>query len=191
MTFLNRTKYGFRIKIMLNRKTFLLILLAGIIVFISNVKGQQQTERQEWKSIRILHTTRLQVEKQFGAPTDDREFKFQSLYKQKDYNLLVYYNKRCTSSEDINNYDVPPDTVKYLIVYLKKPMLLSAFNIDIKNLDITKFEKTMEPQGRYLNDIDENVTYRLSDNDETSVISIDYRPKKEDYKLNCAKRFNN
>ncbi len=174
---------------MLNRKLFLLILFAGIIVFSSNVKGQQQTKGQEWKSIKILRTTRSEVEKQFGEPTDDREFKFQSLYEQKDYNLLVYYNKGCTDSTDVDNYDVPAETVKNLIVYLKEPMSLSAFNIDIKNLDTTKFEKYWGHQSASLEEIDEGITYRLSAaSDEASVISISYRPKKKEQIKLCKER---
>ena len=174
---------------MWSRKLFYLILLIGLVGININLMAQKEAKEQEWKSIHILYTTRSEVEKRFGEPTKGREFKFQSLYEQKDYNLLVYYTQGCTSNEDVDNYNVPPDTVKYLIVYLKKPISLSAFNIDITKIDTTKFEKTVSPQVRYLTDIDENVIYRLSGNDETSVISIDYRPKKEDYyRLACSKQ---
>lgn len=169
---------------MLNRKLFLLILLAGIIVLNGSAEGQQQTKGQEWKNITIFHTTRLEVEKQFGKPSfieNQGKDKFVQLYKTEHYNLVVHYARGCKNNGK-SDYSIQPDSVIYLIIYLRKARPVSEFNIDEK-----KFEKTTFPPNNFFDSVDEGLTYELS-GDGKSVISITYRPKKEQYELACRLR---
>lgn len=165
---------------MVNRNFFRLILLIGLIVLSIEIKAQKEAKEQEWKSIAVLQTTRAEVEKQFGKSAKGWE-KGMVLYELEHYNLLVLYSKGCTGKND-EDYNVPLDTVTHFTVYLKKEIPLSIINIDKM-----KFEKTVLPPNFSLSSMDEGVTYRISA-DEMWLISIDYYPKKEQYKFKCQKR---
>lgn len=163
---------------MCRRKSFYLFLL--LLVFSISVNAQKIAEAQEWKSIVTLKTTRAELENRFGT-SGEGWGKGAMLYELEDFNLLVIYSNGCTGDKNAD-YDVPPDTVLIYTVYLKEKMPLSAMNIDR-----TKFKKTVYPPGVYLENEDQGVTYRIS-NDEHWIIKISYRPKKADYKLVCQKK---
>jgi hypothetical protein len=154
----------------------------GLFAISIKVKAQEQIKGQEWKSIVTLRTTRDEVEKRFGKPDESDDSGPVKLYKLENYNLLVNYAHGCNNTEK-SDYNVPQNTVTHFTVYLKfgKKIPLTALNIDK-----TKFEKTVLPSETYLSNNDEGVSYRISE-DEVWVISIDFYPKKEDYKLNCSK----
>ena len=159
---------------------YLLTISVGLILFCENINAQKESAQREWESISVLHSTCADVEKQFGKPTESSfTTKTTGFYELKNFNLLIVYSGKPCS--DDNDYQIPVDTVRYFTVSLAPNNKISLSAV-IRNKD--DFEKTIYPPFIYYDSKIKGVVFEVFPENKL-IRSIEYRPKKEDYKLQC------
>ena len=138
---------------------------------------------KEWRGIIPLHSTRADVRKLLGQPLPISS-KFSDSYDVAEGRAhFMYVRQRCEQGlpADWGNWDVPPETVANITIYLAKEMPLKELNIP----DIEKYEwYTDDTLTTYYHDKKEGVQYSARDG---MVRSITYGPREKDRHLLCKK----
>jgi hypothetical protein len=150
------------------KRIALLILFLILIIEV----GYGQNDNESWRKIIPLKSTRKDVEKLLGSPSD----KQLATYKTEDANIEVNYSKeRCKD----NGWNVPADTVLSYRVYSRKILSINTINIDL-----SKLFQTVDHSGNvYYTDIKNGIQYFA---DPRMFLNyIRYTPSENDNKLRC------
>jgi hypothetical protein len=106
-----------------------------------------------WRSIVPLHSTRADVERLLGKPTNGMS------YDLEDERVEIFYvEKPCESTGPLPGFNVPTGTVSQIIVSYKKQKRKSDLN-----LDESRFSKTKESDTdwQYYSSHEEGVLYTI------------------------------
>jgi hypothetical protein len=132
------------------------------------------------KGIVLFKSTRADVEKALGAPTESCNLTCD--YKTEVETIFVRYSDERCKSGDSNAFDVPRSTVITVKVYPTKNPSLRDLKLDSKN-----FTKTNDPElaghSIYTN-MELGVTYEVSDKE--MILSVEwFGSAKEIKRLQC------
>lgn len=162
--------------------------LLSILLLVLISSGSAFAQPPEWytsfSKIKIFETTRADVERAFRSPKIvDEQNGGAGLsvdYALKGGRLSVTYSMgKCTENNKFD-YNQPKDTVTEIEVYLRRPLSLSRFG-----LDLTKFEMVE------ISDVVGLFTYISKDGgveisgSRTELHGIRYRPSDEQEALSC------
>ena len=132
--------------------------ILSLIVWLGLLIGNCQTS-PAWKGIAIFKSTRADVERLLGKPTESCKAACQ--YETEAEGIFVRYSDERCKPGDANALDIPQDTVVSITVYLKiKPKLRDL------NLDLSKFTKTKDPElmGHLIyTNTESGITYEVSE----------------------------
>jgi hypothetical protein len=146
-------------------------IIIAICVILSTVS---LSIAQGWRGIEPLHSTRADVERLIGRPTESNGI----TYHLKDEVVnIVYSTGNCAKGAD---WRAQPGTVLGITIYPQKKLRLGELGLDLK-----KFEKFINPMGdrvAYTNK-NEGFTVEVDLNDE--IISTQYFPASKDEYLRC------
>jgi hypothetical protein len=152
--------------------TYLLLLLTGTAL----------SQTVEWKGITLLHSTRVDVEKLFGASIN----KEIDLYDTPDERITVMYSGGTCKNSKKNYWNVPVDTVVWMLVSPKKELNASV----LKNKLNQTFEKYKEMEMSnifiyYNSDFSIKFQTKLLDNGIEDVDFIAFSPGKSGENFRC------
>ena len=157
-------------------KSISLILSCFCIILCTVLRA----EAQGWQGILPLHTTRVDVERLLGPPTEQIG-KFSVIYKLQNEVVVIDY----ASGRPCNNlggWQVPRDTVITITVSPKIKLQLSQLNIEE-----SEYKRTVNI------DRPESIKYTNEDKGESidvyqgDVTSINYFPAAKDNQLRCPR----
>ena len=156
-------------------------IIAGICTLLAMVALAQA---KGWRGLVPLHSTRVDVERLLGAPTESRGVA--ATYNTKDERVLVFYATGNCKERASNDWNVPRDTVVSITVHPNAKLLVN----DLK-LDKRKYERVADyhVQGivYYFNKEDGvRISARLLEKEGEDVDSITYEPTPEDSSLRCS-----
>jgi hypothetical protein len=116
----------------LERTLFLAILLVSTLDCFA--------QKPEWfkslESVRLLQSTRLEIENTFGAPANPT-YVYDRIYKLREGKLSIEYSQGLCSEAKVKGWDVPALTVTRLFFFPRVPISLE----DLK-MDFTDFQKS-------------------------------------------------
>ena len=134
---------------------------------------------KEWRGIIPLHSTRADVLRILGKPTLDDH-----IYDVDEGRANIMYARQRFEQGlpgDWGNWNVPPDTVIHITIYLKKGIPLA----DLKIPDIEKYIWYEDDSGAtYYRLKKEGIEYQVQ---EGKVTGITYGPTEKDKGLLCKK----
>lgn len=136
---------------------------------------------QGWKGIAPLHSSRADVERLLGPPSNPCTNLCS--YETKSEVVLIRYSGVPCSNNDDNRWRVPANTVISLTVNLEQRPRFSSLKLNRK-----KFTKTKDPELHgYTSYASEELGVDYSVNAEGRVYSINWFPTlKDDNALKCA-----
>ena len=140
----------------------------------------------EWHGLVPLTSTRTDVEKVLGSPTDARL----NLYETKDEKVTIFYSRGKCSENKISVWNIPSDTVIRIIVSPKEEYEVSNL---VEKLNIS-FKKAPDPEIRgiftYVNE-DSSIQFqtKVSKGIE-DVLFVVYGPRQTDSALRCSRLTN-
>lgn len=140
-------------------------------------------QRNSWRGIRPLHSTRDDVEKSLGKP--QRQTLNQAyLYVTKEEKIEILYSEGPCSVSEVGKWDVPANTVLRMTIYPQGTLLLGDLN-----LDETKYRKGPDPNipNRFflINRGDGVMIQTQERNGYEQVMSIEYSRASDDMRLLC------
>ena len=146
-----------------------LVLVAALVLNIS------ASQKQGWRGIVPLHSTRSDVEHIFGAPTNECN----CIYRSPDATIHVEYaNDRCVGV--IPGWNVPPDTVLRFTV---RPTVRRPFS-ELK-LETAKYTVRRDDTfTTYYANRSDGVEYAVSS--DGMIDSVSYIPSSRDGNLRCS-----
>jgi len=147
-----------------------LLLACTLLISLANT-----SLAKDWRGIIPLHSSKADVIRLLGQPSDDENSHDTSNGKV----IVLYSRKPCDRLFGIERWAVPADTVLQITVALKGLVLLKDLHLDLSKY---KLEPADHGQGSYRND-DEGVSYNLWMGN--LVSSITYGPAKRDAHLLC------
>jgi hypothetical protein len=155
------------------RSVATIILVAVIAVGSANGKG--------WRGIVPLHSTRADVERLLGPPTEETS-KYSVFYRTPNETVTIRYAEGlpCGIGEKYSQWRVPRNTVEGILVTLMTPVSLSQLGIDE-----SKYKKKSgghRPQDIYYIGEQEGESIRVFAGE---VQDIDYFPAASDDSLAC------
>jgi len=121
--------------------------------------GMHSASVDGWKGIVPLHSTRADVERLLGPPTE--ACKEACEYDTKSEGVFVRYSSERCSKDNTNGWNVPPDTVLSLSVNMTMKPKLSDLKLNLK-----KFTKTKDPELHgytHFENEEDGVSYAVSD----------------------------
>jgi hypothetical protein len=134
-----------------------------------------------WRGLVPLHSTRADVERQLGPPTEVLS-KYSTFHRTANETVIVGYanGAQCGIGEKYSKWRVPANTVETILV-----TPIKAFPVSQLSIDRTKFEKRSgghRPEDVYfINDQDgETIRVYLDD-----VMSMSFYPGRIDAHLGC------
>jgi len=160
----------------------IIFLLAVVLIVMSSPQG--------YRGIVPLESTRKDVEKLFGKPTD----KYRGLYYFRDEIVSFEYSKQgCTSPSRVEGWPIPPvegwnvspDTVLFVRVNLRKQLPLRSLGIDLKTFKKVRGDTDVPSHFKYV-DEDAGRTIDLNgDGDSETVRGYIYSPAAKYDHLRC------
>jgi hypothetical protein len=150
-----------------------IVFSAMLFCYVSSMQG--------WKGIAPLHSSRADVERALGAPSDS--CKDLCRYETKSEVVFVRYSgEPCTNNDD-NRWRVPANTVISVTVNLENRLKFSSLKLNRK-----KFSKTNDPElHRYSSYTSADLGVEYSVDSNGRVYSIDWFPTAKDEKaLLCS-----
>lgn len=138
-------------------------------------------QAKDWKGIVPLHTTRADVERLIGLPSESNSSV--ANYDFEDAKVTIRYTIRgCVGG---NEWDVPIQTVISIVVHPKsRPRFMEM------HLDLTKFKREAHPRSTsivYFINKEDGMSVETAPNEET-VESISYMATARDTTLRCPAR---
>ena len=159
------------------------LMSAAICCLMSWLPVSGSLPAKEWRGITPLHSTRANVRKLLGQPLP-MSSKFTDSYDVEEGRVhFMYVRQRCEQGlpADWGNWDVPPETVANIEIYLSKEVPLKELNIP----DIEKYKwYTDDTLTTYYHNKEEGVEYSVRDG---MVHRITYGPRGRDKYLLCKK----
>jgi hypothetical protein len=152
------------------------------LFLISALATAANAEAKSWRGIVPLHTSRAEVEKLLGPPTE-RQSDYSVLYRTETETVIISYARGlpCGIGEKYSQWRVPPDTVESINITPNRGSPLSRLNIDE-----SKYKKSSGGHRRedihYVNEQDgESLIVFMGE-----VMSITYSPAASDEGLRCV-----
>ncbi len=152
----------------------LTITLIAVLVFIGTAESVKRMSSEDWKGIRPLKSTRVEVEKMLGFPLE--QDCYDCTYKSETERVTVSYS-RGPCKEGGRGWDVPKDTVISFTLYpeLEENVDRTAFDSE-QIFDISRETFVLQNRG---------IAYTL-DEITQAVKRISYLPKESDNDLRCS-----
>lgn len=153
------------------------------ILFVLNLGALAQ--KPEWlknlESIRLLESTRLEIENTFGPPTNP-SYKYHSVYKLGEGRLSIEYSQGRCNEAKVKGWDVPELTVTRLFFFPRVSIRLE----DLK-MDFNGFQKSgpRDVPGAYGYGNDE-LGIDIDVNRKGEIEAIEFFPSKKYDKLRCG-----
>lgn len=156
------------------------ITVVSFVVGLLILLGGNSARAQGWRSIVPLHSTRADVERLLGPPTESSG-KFSVWYKLTDESVNIRYSEGlpCGIGEKYSQWRVPENTVVSVYVTLR-PVPLSHLGIDT-----TKYKKRSGghlPEDIYYISGEDGMSIRVLQGE---VQDINYYPASADVALAC------
>ena len=136
----------------------------------------------KWKQIRVMHSTRTDVEKLMG-PAKYRGFS--TWYKLDDGVLHLEYYPYTSCTQTGADLKVRQWTVVEITFEPDNPVKLAELNLDLKKFRTLKESPHVPDLISYLNE-EEGVDYTIDSNDDT-LNNVRYFPGKKYDRLRCKK----
>jgi hypothetical protein len=139
-------------------------------------------EAKGWRGIVPLHSTRADVERLLGPPTEKLS-DYSVLYRTGTETVIINYARGlpCGIGEKYGQWRVPRDTVESILITPKMGSPLSKLSIDESNYK--KSSGGHRPQDIYFTNERDGESLRVFMND---VMEITYSPAASDEHLRCA-----
>jgi hypothetical protein len=153
-----------------------------LIFLIAALATTPTVEAKGWRGIVPLHTTRAEVEKILGPPTEQQS-EYSVLYRTADESVIIGYTRGlpCGIGEKYSQWRVPRDTVHSILITPNMGSPLSKLSIDE-----SKYKKRRGADRAediyYINDEDGEIL-RVFQND---VMEITYSAAASDEPLRCT-----
>jgi hypothetical protein len=157
--------------------------MAPLIFFLfSTLLTVSGAEPKGWRGIVPLHSTRAEVERLLGPPTE-KQTEYSVLYRTENETLIIKYANGlpCGIGEKSSQWRVPSDTVESIYITPNMGSPLSQLTIDE-----SKYEKRKEghrPEDIYYINQENGETLRVFQN---QVMDITYSAAASDEHLRCA-----
>jgi hypothetical protein len=157
--------------------------IASLIVFLfSTLLAVPGAEAKGWRGIVPLHSTRADVERSLGPPTEQRT-EYSVLYRTENETLIISYARGlpCGVGEKYSQWRVPRGTVESIFITPNMGSPLSKLKIDE-----SKYKKNSggdRPEDIYYTNDEEGESLRVFMNE---VMDITYSPAASDAHLRCA-----
>lgn len=141
------------------------------------------TDTNMWRGIRPLVSTRAQVERLLGAPTDSLEQTF--MYENGSDKINVLYSRAVCEQTEAGRWNVPKDTVLKVKVIPQRILLIRALKFDR-----SKYQRIREahPENwvHYIN-LDQGITIDAEiRGGREEVMSLVYEPSSRQKSIRCA-----
>jgi hypothetical protein len=157
--------------------------MAPLIIFLfSMLLAVPGAEPKGWRGIVPLHSTRAEVEKLLGPPTE-QQTEFSVVYRTENETVIIYYARGlpCGIGEKYSQWRVPAGTVESIFITPNMSSPLSKLTIDE-----SKYKKKSGGHRAedvyYINEQD-GETIRVFNNE---VMDITYSPAAGDEHLRCV-----
>ena len=157
--------------------------MAPLIFFLfSTLLTVPGAEAKGWRGIVPLHTTRAEVERLLGPPTE-QQTEYSVVYRTENETVIIYYARGlpCGIGEKYGQWRVPRDTVESIFITPNMGSPLSKLTIDE-----SKYKKSSGGHRAediyYVNEQD-GESLRVFQNE---VMDITYSPAASDENLRCA-----
>ncbi len=155
---------------------FILLLLSTLLVV-------PRVEAKGWRGIVPLHSTRADVERLLGPPTEKLS-EYSVLYRTETETLMINYARGlpCGIGEKYSEWRIPRDTVASIQITPNMGSPLSKLSIDE-----SKYRKSSgghRPEDIYYINDQDGETLRVFMNE---VMEITYSPAASDEHLRCAR----
>lgn len=156
----------------------LVLTFAGILA----QGGGAAEQAPKWKQIRLMESTRTDVEKLMG-PAKYRGYS--TWYKVEDGVLHIEYYPYTSCTQTGADLRVPQWTVVEITFEPDNPVKLADLNLDLKKFRLVKESPDVPDLLSYLNEED-GVDYTFDTNDDT-LNNVRYFPGKRYDRLRCKK----
>jgi hypothetical protein len=152
------------------------------LFLISTLATAANAEAKGWRGIVPLHTSRAEVEKLLGPPTE-RQSDYSVLYRTETETVIINYARGlpCGIGEKYSQWRVPRETVESIYITPNRGSPLSRLNIDESTYK--KSSGGHRPEDiYYVNEqVGESLTVFMGE-----VTSITYSPAASDEGLRCV-----
>lgn len=153
-----------------------------ILFLFSTLLSVPSAEAKGWRGIVPLHSTRADVERLLGPPTE-RHSEYSVLYRTENETLIISYARGlpCGVGEKFSQWRVPRDTVESIFITPNMGSPLSQLSIDE-----SKFKKKSggdRPEDIYYINDEDGESLRVF---QAQVMEITYSPAASDEHLRCA-----
>ncbi len=149
----------------------------SIIICIYVFLGILPFQKQGWRGIVPLHSTREEVERLIGPPMTENGL----TYDLKNERVNVIYSDGACAKGQPSEWNVPAGTVVGIIIYPQTKLLLYDLNISLNG-----FKKHVNPHNQdsiYYNNEEDGISIGTTPNGEVTVIQ--YLPAAKDSYLRC------
>ena len=142
-----------------------------------------QTAEMKWKSIRLLHSTRKDVEKLYGAP---KAASFITTYETAAEKINVTYSETTCRENESAYWDVAKGTVLSMVIAPKVYLGVKDF-IAQSGKTFEKMRDAEMPQRFHYQSADRTISFSAEAFTEQGeeVVSIFYNPTEADNHLRC------
>jgi hypothetical protein len=154
------------------RKVQLIIYLSCITFILSST-----ARAQEWHGIKVLRSTRSDVEKLIGNPMEPNG----NIYDLKDERVTVFYSGGSCAKGWPFGWNVPEGIVIGITVYLKKTPMLGDLGVDLS--EYKKFNDPHDGGVTYYSNAEKGIS--IMTNSDGKVVDIQYSHSRKDSHLLC------
>jgi len=168
-------------------------LLIGIIASTFLTAMSIQNNPPGYRGIVPLKSTRADVERVFGPPTDPRA----PTYFFSDKTVRIQYSKHgCTPPPHVEGWpvpplegwNVPPDTVLVVRVTMRKQVSLDSLKLDLTRFTKERGDKDVPSHFRYV-DRESGLTIDLNGGAERPIVrAFIYEPESKYNNLRCGEQ---
>ena len=152
----------------------------AVVLLLQTVQFMQNTSiASGWQGIVPLHSSRNDVEKLLGPPTE--RLAGSVLYRTKDETVIVFYSKGTPCRTKGSQWRVAPNTVETIDVTLHRGLPLSQLK-----LDEAKYKKKSgghRPEDIYYVNEEKGEVLRVFNGE---VLDMHYGPASSDKNLQCV-----
>lgn len=117
-----------------------LLCFAFVFVSVTSTYANEPEWYQKVKQIKLMTSTRHEVESLFNNPKFEETSKknwSQKVYYQLEFGQMIvsYSTGKCSKERNMSGYDVVEDTVIRVILNLKKPINMIELDVDLSNFE--------------------------------------------------------
>lgn len=152
-----------------------------LLIFFSSTVLSSTAAAKGWRGIVPLHSTRKDVERILGAPSE-KLAPYSALYRTENETVIIDYTKGlpCRTGNKGGTWGVPRNRVEHISITLNKGVSFAKLGIDE-----TKYKKTSggdRPEDTYYVNERDGETLRVYQGE---VLDLSYFPALSDERLRC------